>query len=279
MKNVKLALVGLACTVPLLLTAVATGANIHADGHAVCPGAGNDAARCHAVVATDQRGNPMARPAPYGLSPDTIKGIYGFPTAATAGAGATIAIVDAYDDPTAEADLATFSSRYGLPVCSSSTGCFKKVGQTGNARSLPRANADWALEISLDVQWAHAIAPGAKILLVEAKSNSFSNLLAAEDYAAAHAAYVSNSWGGSEFSTQSTYDSHFSRSGVSFFVSSGDAGLPAEYPSASPNVVSVGGTTLHFSNGSFTSETGWSGGGGGCSQYQNATAAQAGFAG
>jgi subtilase family serine protease len=79
--------------------------------------------------------------------------------------------------------------------------------------------------------------------------------------------YVSNSWGASEFSSENSYDSHFAQSGVSFFVSAGDAGLPAEYPSASPNVISVGGTTLHFTGSNFTSETGWSGGGGGCSQY------------
>jgi subtilase family serine protease len=196
----------------------------------------------------------------------------------TAGAGKTIAIVDAYDDPTAESDLAVFSAQYGLPACTTANGCFTKVNQTGGT-SYPRKDAGWALEISLDVQWAHAIAPGAKILLVEASSNSFANLLAAEDYAKAHATYVSNSWGASEFSGENSYDSHFAQSGVSFFVSAGDAGLPAEYPSASPNVISVGGTTLHFSGGNFTSETGWSGGGGGCSQYENATAAQLGFSG
>src|SRR5207253_4430205 len=98
-------------------------------------------------------------------------------------------------------------------------------------------------------------------------------------YAKQHAQYVSNSWGGSEFSGESAYDSHFLQGGVSFFVSSGDAGLPAEYPSASPNVISVGGTTLHFSGGTFTGETGWSGGGGGCSAYETATSAQSGFSG
>src|SRR2546421_346926 len=122
-------------------------------------------------------------------------------------------------------------------------------------------------------------APGAKILLVEASSNSFTNLLAAEDYAKTHAQYVSNSWGGSEFSGESSYDSHFVESGVSFFVSSGDSGLPAQYPSASPKVISVGGTTLHFSGGNFTSETGWSSGGGGCSSYETATSAQSAFSG
>jgi subtilase family serine protease len=202
--------------------------------------------------------------------------VYSFSSSSTAGAGKTIAIVDAYNDPTAESDLSVFSSQYGLPACTTANGCFTKVDQTGGT-NYPRTDSGWSLEISLDVQWAHAIAPGAKILLVEASSNSFTNLLAAEDYAKTHAQYVSNSWGGSEFSGESSYDSHFVQSGVSFFVSSGDAGLPAEYPSASPNVISVGGTTLHFTNGVFSSETGWSSGGGGCSAYETATSAQASF--
>ena len=202
--------------------------------------------------------------------------MYGFSTSSTAGANKTIAIVDAYDDPTAESDLGVFSSQYGLPACTTANGCFKKVNQTGGT-TYPKVNTGWALEISLDIQWAHAIAPGAKIILVEATSNSFANLLAAEDYAAAHADYVSNSWGGSEFSGEASNDSHFAHSNVSFFVSAGDAGLPAEYPSSSPNVISVGGTTLHFSGGNFTSETGWSSGGGGCSLYETATSAQLSF--
>jgi subtilase family serine protease len=219
---------------------------------------------------------PNASTSPTGLSPATIKSAYGFTTSNTAGAGKTIAIVDAYNDPTVEADLGVFSSQYGLPACTTANGCFKVVNQSGGSK-LPKTNAGWALEISLDVQWAHAIAPGAKILLVEATSNSFTNLLAAEDYAAANAQYVSNSWGAAEFSGESAYDSHFVHSGVSFFVSSGDNGTPAEYPSSSPNVISVGGTTLHFSGGNFSSETGWSGSGGGCSIYENATSAQSGF--
>jgi len=220
---------------------------------------------------------PDASTSPTGLSPATIKSVYNYSTSSTAGAGKTIAIVDAYNDPTAESDLAVFSSQYGLPACTTANGCFSKVNQTGGT-SYPRTDSGWALEISLDIQWAHAIAPGAKILLVEASSNSFTNLLAAEDYAKTHAQYVSNSWGGSESSGESAYDSHFVQSGVSFFVSAGDAGLPAEYPSSSPNVISVGGTTLHFnSSGAFTGETGWSGGGGGCSAYETATAAQQAF--
>lgn len=220
---------------------------------------------------------PNASTSPTGLSPATIQSAYGFSASATAGAGQTIAIVDAYDDPNAEADLGVFSTQYNLPPCTTANGCFTKVDQTGGAK-YPRTDSGWALEISLDVQWAHAIAPGAKILLVEANSASFTNLMAAVDYAKTHAGYVSNSWGAAEFSGESAYDSHFVQPGVSFFVSSGDNGTPAQYPSSSPNVISVGGTTLNFTNGVFSSETGWSGSGGGCSLYENATTAQLNFA-
>jgi subtilase family serine protease len=227
------------------------------------------------------RVRPNVTKSPAGLSPSQVKSAYGFPTSLTAGAGETIAIVDAYDDPTAEADLNTFSTGagFGLPACTTANGCFRKIDQNGGTR-YPRADGGWALEISLDVQWAHAIAPGAKILLVEAASNSFTNLMAAEDYAKSHAQYVSNSWGGAEFSGEASYDGHFAQPGVSFFVAAGDNGTPAEYPSSSPNVISVGGTTLHFDrSGAFTGETGWSSGGGGCSQYETAPAAQSGFSG
>ena len=265
-----------AVAVSLVLAGGGGAANGHASAAAVCPAPAFGAAHCHALVVTDRNGNPLASTSPTGLSPATIKSVYGYTTSTTAGAGQTIAIVDAYDDPNAESDLAVFSGQYGLPACTTANGCFTKVDQSGGT-SYPRTNTGWALEISLDIQWAHAIAPGAKILLVEAASNSFANLLAAEDYAKTHAQYVSNSWGGSEFSGESSYDSHFSQSGVSFFVSSGDAGLPAEYPSASPNVISVGGTTLHFSGSTFTGETGWSSGGGGCSAYETAASAQSAF--
>jgi subtilase family serine protease len=244
----------------------------------VCPGpAGPGTSRCHARVVT-HGGKPEAATAPTGLSPAQVKAAYGYSTSATAGAGQTIAIVDAYDSPTAESDLAVFSSQFGLPACTTANGCFSKVNQTGGKKA-PRADAGWALEISLDVQWAHAIAPGAKILLVEANSNSFANLLAAEDYAKTHAQYVSNSWGAPEFSGESSYDGHFAQPGVSFFVSAGDTGLPAEYPSSSPNVISVGGTTLTLNGNTLVSETGWSEGGGGCSVSETATLAQSGFNG
>jgi subtilase family serine protease len=242
------------------------------DAKPVCPGpAAPGDARCHAWV------KPDASRSPVGLSPAQMKAAYGFSTGLTAGAGKTIAIVDAYDLPTAANDLNVFSSAFGLPLCNSSNPCFKKVNQTGGT-SYPKYNAGWGLEIALDIEWAHAIAPGAQILLVEANSNSNANLYAAEDYAKAHANYVSNSWGGSESSGEISSDSHFVQSGVAFFASSGDRGLPATYPSASPNVISVGGTTLNFnSDGTLASETGWSSGGGGCSVYETAPSAQSPF--
>ncbi len=266
---------GLAVVVARVLalsTLAPTGTVFAASGQPVCPSAvAAGFTHCYARVL-----RPQASSSPTGLSPATIKSVYSFSTSSTAGSGWTIGIIDAYDDPTAESDLGVFSSQYGLPACTTANGCFKKVNQNGGTK-YPRTNSGWALEISLDVQWAHAIAPGAKILLVEASSNSFTNLMAAEDYAKTHAQYVSNSWGGSESSGETSYDSHFVQSGVSFFVSAGDSGLPAQYPSASPNVISVGGTTLHFSGSTFTSETGWSSGGGGCSAYETATSAQTSF--
>jgi subtilase family serine protease len=270
-----------AVALPLAAGSPAASATPSARGqHAVCGPEGTGTARCHVHVVDhgSKDPTPAASASPTGLSPSQIATAYNFAITNTTGAGKTIAIVDAYDDPTAASDLNAFSAQFGLPLCNTSNPCFQKVNQTGGTRA-PRKDAGWALEISLDIEWAHAMAPGAKILLVEASSNSFTNLLAAEDYAKAHAQYVSNSWGASEFSGEGSYDSHFATptGSVSFFVSAGDAGLPAEYPSASPNVISVGGTRLsNIGQPSFT-ETAWSSGGGGCSAYETATSAQASF--
>ena len=112
------------------------------------------------------KGNATAGPT--GLSPAQARHFYGFDQISNGGAGQTIAIVDAYDDPTIESDLAVFSEQFGLPSCTSSNGCFTKIPASGKT---PRTNAGWALEISLDVEWAHAIAPAANILLIEAASS------------------------------------------------------------------------------------------------------------
>ncbi len=253
----------------LLLVAAAGAANGHANYRAVCPAALLGSARCHAQVVTDARANPHSTISPTGYGPGQFQTAYSLPSA-IAGAGQTIAVVDAYDDPNAESDLALYSSTYGLPACTTANGCFSKVNQTGGTR-YPRVDQGWALEISLDVQIAHASCPNCKILLVEAKTNSFSNLLAAEDYATAHASVVSDSWGGSEFSTEtsSSFDGHFNRPGIPITVSSGDSGYGVEYPAASQYVTAVGGTTLNLNPDSTrVSETAWSGAGSGCSAYE-----------
>ncbi len=207
---------------------------------------------------------------PSGETPASIRAVYSLP--ATGGSG-TIAIVDAYDYPTAESDLNTFSAQFGLPACTTANGCFQKVFASG---SKPAANCGWGQEAALDIEWAHAMAPSAKIVLVEAASNFFTDLFAAVDVATAQVTTgggkgeVSMSWSGGEFSTEAGNDGHFGNTNVVYFASSGDTGGVNGYPSVSPYVVSAGGTTIHRnSSGQFTGETGWSGSGGGPSQYEN----------
>ena len=254
-----------AVAVPLLLTGTGGAANSNASAAAVCPSAAVGAAHCHAYVVTDAHGNPAATTSPTGYGPTQFHTAYTLPT--TSPVAQTIGIVDAYDDPNAESDLATYDNAYGLPPCTTANGCFRKVNQTGGT-AYPRGNAGWGLEISLDVQTAHEICQNCKILLVEASSNSFINLLAAEDYAAAHATEISNSYGGSESSSDTTYDSHFNHPGIPITVSAGDGGYGVEYPAASQYVTAVGGTTLNLtSSNTRSSETVWSGTGSGCSAY------------
>lgn len=203
-------------------------------------------------------------PTPIGLPPARIKSAYGWPTRLTVGAGQTIAIVDAHDNPVIESDLAVFDHQYQLPECTTANRCLVKVDSSGGT-NYPSYNGGWGFEIALDVEWAHAVAPAAKILLVEAKTANLDDLLAGEDYAKAHAQYVSNSWVTGEFKGEANDDSHFLQPGVSFFAGSGDSfvkfAYPTAYPSVSPNVVSVGGTQLNFDgSGNLLSETGWSGG-------------------
>lgn len=212
-----------------------------------------------------------------GLFPSQIKAAYNWPTRAKAGAGETIAIVDAFDNPAVEADLAVFDKQFGLPECTIKNKCLTKVNSQGG-KSLPPYSEIWEFEISIDVQWAHAIAPGAKILLVEATTDADPDMYAAEDYAKHHAKYISNSWITNETPDVSQLDKHFIEPGVSFFAGSGDSGLSPGYPAASPKVVSVGGSQLNYdANGKLLNETGWSLGGGGCAQYEKASEAQADF--
>ena len=235
----------------------------------VCPGANIGEARCHAWVRTDAAGTPLATTGPSGYGPADLQSAYNLAAAAASnGTGATIAIVDAYDDPNAENDVNVYRSTYGLPACTTANGCFRKVGQTGGA--VPRANGGWAQEISLDLDMVSAICPKCHILLVEASSNSFTNLAAAVDYAASVPGVVaiSNSYGGSESSGEVSSQSHYNHPGIAVTVSSGDNGYGVEFPAASQYVVAVGGTSLkHSTAARGWTETVWSGAGSGCSAY------------
>jgi len=233
--------------------------------------ASNGYAQPNFIIANPSRVSPASSTV-VGLTPSQIRHAYGFDllscsSSNTCGSGQTVAIVDAFNDPNIQSDLNTFDSQFGLPTCTTSNGCFTIATPQG----APRANRSWALEISLDVEWAHAIAPGAKILLVEAATNSFANLFSAVDFAASQTGVhqVSMSWGGGESSTEVGSDSHFQVTGVTFFASSGDSGHGIIYPSASPFVVSVGGTTLTLGGGNVVSETAWSGSGGGISAFES----------
>jgi len=161
-----------------------------------------------------------------------------------------------------------YRAAYGLPACTTANGCFRKVDQNGGA-NYPVANTGWAEEISLDLDMVSAVCPNCHILLVEANSNSLNDLLIAENRAATlGAAVISNSWGASEFSSESLYDSYF-RHGIPITASSGDAGYGVEWPASSPYVTSVGGTSLvRASGGRGWAETAWSGAGSGCSAYE-----------
>ena len=213
---------------------------------------------------------------PTGYGPSDLRSAYGLTSAASSGGtGATIAIVDAYDDPNAEADLAKYRSYYGLSACTTANGCFKKVSQTGSTTALPRSDSGWSEEISLDLDMVSAIAPTAHILLVEAKSATMTNLgTAVNEAVTLGAKFVSNSYGGSESSSDTSYDSsYFNHPGVAITVSAGDEGYGAEYPAASKYVTSVGGTALSTaSNTRGWTETVWKtssteGTGSGCSAY------------
>ncbi len=202
----------------------------------------------------------------------------GFGRHPVGGSGA-IAIVDAYNNPDAASDLAYFSSYWGLPAANfTQIYCLPSHGTCETTNTPPANNTGWGLEEALDIEWAHAMAPSAKIFLIEAASNSTSDLTWANAWAAYYVdinggGEVSNSWGGSEFSTETSYDLYFNNySGnyhpVVYFASGGDSGT-VEYPSASPYVVSAGGTTVNRdSSGNYLSQTCWSGTGHGVSAYE-----------
>ncbi|MFI0895058.1 peptidase S8 [Streptomyces sp. NPDC020983] len=237
-------------------------------------------ASCQAIVRTDIAAAKTVAPnaTPSGYGPSSLQSAYKLPSS-TAGGGRTVAIVDAYDDPTAEADLAVYRAQYGLPACTTANGCFKKIDQNGGT-SYPAKDGGWAQEISLDIDMVSAICPNCHILLVEAKTSSFANLGAAVNRAAATPGVVaiSNSYGGSDAS-DSSYGSYYNHPGIAVTASSGDSGYGASYPASSHYVTAVGGTTLNTASTTRGwTETAWSGAGSGCSSYNTALSGAASFA-
>jgi subtilase family serine protease len=222
-------------------------------------------ARCHAEVVTDANGTPLATSGPTGLAPVDLQSAYKLTSASAGGSSQTVAIVDAYDDPNAAADLATYRAQWGLTPLA--TGQFTKVNQTGTTSPLPAVNAGWAQEISLDLDAVTAVCPNCKILLVETNSSYMTDLGAGVDAAARlGAAAISNSYGGSEYTSETADESHFNHTGVAITVSSGDSGYGVQFPAASRYVTAVGGTSLTRSSSTRGwAESAWSGAGSGCS--------------
>jgi subtilase family serine protease len=241
----------------------------------VCAAARTGAALCASrVVTTPDGARPLATPTyTYGYSPQNLASAYkwGNPTGSTwTWNGQTVAIVDAYDNPSAYVDLTTYRQQFGLPPCTKASGCFRQVNQNGATSPLPSGNTGWGQEIDLDIEMVSAVCPQCKILLVEANSNSFIDLGAAVNRAATMGARaISNSYGtNGEFLGETSYDSYYNHPNIAVTVSSGDSGYGVEFPAASNHVVAVGGTSLSTSsNARGWTESAWSGAGSGCSAY------------
>lgn len=269
--------------------AVAAGASPNAapsgtpgQGHlgyeAVCGTPKPGDAACYSLRRTDIKGTKGVRPAadtPAGFGATDLREAYNLPEGG--GAGQTVAVVDAYDDPTAESDLAVYRQQYGLPPCTTDNGCLTKVSQRGGT-DYPEPDPDWAGEISLDLDMVSAAAPNAHILLVEADDPSFENLGAAVNQAVALGAkFVSNSYGtdyrgggGEDPSETTELDAFYNHPGVAVVASTGDYGYGVGYPAASQYVTAAGGTSLHNDPGSERgwTESAWDGAGSGCSAYE-----------
>ena len=227
--------------------------------------------RCHSLVRIDilpLAQSQVQQPAQVlGYHPSDLQSAYSLP-GSSAGSGQTVAIVDAYDDPKAETDLATYRSEFGLPACTTANGCFRKVDQTGGTRP-PARDSGWSEEISLDLDMVSAICPKCHILLVESNTNSFTDMGQAVNTAANLGANaISNSYGAYEYPGESGLDSYYNHPGIAVTVSTGDWGYGVSWPAASPYVTAVGGTSLVGEGGRGWVETAWSGAGSGCSAYE-----------
>jgi len=262
-------------------TPAAAAATTHDACGAVSPGQ----ARCLAVVRNDVHGglgvrgpaavgrSAAAQALPTGYGPADLRSAYRLP--ATGGKGQTIALVDAFGDPTAAADLAAYRATYGLPACTTANGCFREVNQKGKSSPLPpppstKATSGWEVETSLDLDMASAICPNCHILLVQATDQDEADLAAAAGVAPSlGATVVSNSYGGEEGNGISSYAKDYQHAGVAYVASSGDdAWTVPEAPSVYTGVIAVGGTSLTRSKTARGwTETAWTLSGSGCSAW------------
>ena len=238
----------------------------------VCKRAPHGRVGCFAIrVDRFSDGRVRHASAPVGYTPSDLQAAYALPSD-SAGEGMTVAVVDAYDDPSAESDLATYRKQFGLPACTTANRCFRKVDQSGG-HSYPDVDEGWAQEISLDLDMVSAVCPRCHILLVEAQSSSQSNLgLAVNTAVRLGADAVSNSYGGPDAS-DSSYGRYYHHPGVAIIASAGDSGYGVSYPASSKWVTAVGGTTLRRSS---RARRGWSEGvwdstGSGCSTRNSTT--------
>jgi subtilase family serine protease len=263
----------LSLLVALLFATAAQAANERVCG---TPAAGR--AGCFAI--RHSGANPAARngghkprtesPPPISYGPAELQEAYGLTeAAANNGAGTTVAIVDAYDDPNAEADLAAYRAKFNLGECTTKNGCFAKVNQAGSAGPYPNGNTGWGQEISLDLDMVSAICPHCNIVLVEANSNTYENLAAAVKTAAGFGPVaIGNSYGGGEFGSEESFaQAYYAQPGIAITASTGDNGYGVEFPAAASSVIAVGGTSLRKDSSGTWSETVWSGSGSGCSAY------------
>jgi hypothetical protein len=246
-------------------TATMTDDEIRVAGHTRTCDLPRDEVRCHARVLVNAVGEPRVNVAPAGFAPAQLRSAYKI--TGSGSASTVIAIVAAFGYPTAESDLAAYRSQFGLPACTTASGCFRKVNQTGGTTSFPAFNTGWAQESALDLDMASAICPNCKLILVEANAATFQDLAAAVNTAVSLGAHVvNNSYGGGESGT-SSFEAAYNHTGVAITASSGDAGFAVEFPASSPHVTAVGGTSLRTSSNSRGwSETVWSGAGSGCSK-------------
>lgn len=239
---------------------------------AVCGPVPSGQARCLAELLPVGATPTTVGGASSGYGPSDLQSAYNL-SSSQQGAGQTVAIVDAFDDPNAESDLAVYRSQFGLSSCTTANGCFRKVNEDGGSK-LPGQHINWSFEISLDLDMVSAICPNCHILLVEASGTGFGSLGTAENTAARLGANaISNSYGSGEFAKETTYDADYHHPGIAITAGTSDSGYlngnGLFYPGASQYVTAVGGTSLlRDSSKRGWTETAWSGGGSGCSRYE-----------